>query len=156
MAAPDEYYTRPRNVGRRTGAGGVIARVDPATRKVLIALIREPGSASFVLPKGGVDHGETLEQAAVREIREEAGFTRLKCLGELGIGERLNGRRTRWQVTHYFLFLTDQIGARPTEHVDWDVEWFALDKLPEMAWREQKKLIHDNRERIITLLDGGV
>jgi 8-oxo-dGTP pyrophosphatase MutT (NUDIX family) len=150
--APDHYYVRPESVARRTGAGGVIVRIDPATRRPLVALIREPGNSSFVLPKGGVDPGETLEHAAVREIEEEAGFTRLKRLGELGVGERLNGRRSRWQVTHYFLFLTDQKTAIPTEHVGWDVEWFDLDRLPEMYWREQKRLIEDNRRRIAELV----
>jgi 8-oxo-dGTP pyrophosphatase MutT (NUDIX family) len=146
--APDDYYVKPSKIKTRTGAGGVIARRDDKTGQVLIALIRSPGDSSFVLPKGGVDDGESIEQAARREIEEEAGFTKLKNLGELGVAERLNARRTTWQTTHYLLFATEQTTATPTEHRDWDVAWFGLDKLPPMYWREQKQLIEDNRRKI--------
>ena len=150
--ASDDYYVKPAKIKSRTGAGGVIARRDPATGQVLIALIRSPGDSSFVLPKGGVDDGETIEQAARREIEEEAGFTKLKNLGELGVAQRLNGRRTAWQTTHYLLFTTDQTTATPTDHRDWEVAWFGLDKLPRMYWREQKQLIEDNRRKIANLV----
>ena len=152
--AADDYYVKPPKAKTRTGAGGVVARRDPATGQVLIALIRSPGDSSFVLPKGGVDGDETIEQAARREIEEEAGFTQLTSLGELGVGERLNGRRTTWQTTHYLLFLTDQVKAAPAEHEhrDWEVAWFGLDRLPAMFWREQKELIEDNRRKIADLV----
>jgi len=55
-SAPDWYYTKPDNVKRRTGAGGVVARL--ADDKVLIALIRDHGDHEYVLPKGGVEHGK--------------------------------------------------------------------------------------------------
>jgi 8-oxo-dGTP pyrophosphatase MutT (NUDIX family) len=148
----DSYYVKPAGIKTRTGAGGVVARWDPVAENVLVALIRNPARDEYVLPKGGVDKGETLRQAAVREIEEEAGFTRLMCLGELGVAERLNGRRTAWQTTHYFLFLTDQLTPRPTEHTEWEIAWFAPDALPEMRWREQRTLIQDNRHKIRDLV----
>src|SRR5688500_589334 len=152
--APEDYYVKPPKAKTRTGAGGVVARRDPDTGQVLIALIRPPGDSSYVLPKGGADGDETIEQAARREIEEEAGFTRLKSLGESGVGERLNGRRTIWQSTHYLLVLTEEVNATPAErgHQDWEVAWFGLDKLPPMYWREQKELIEDNRRKIADLM----
>jgi 8-oxo-dGTP pyrophosphatase MutT (NUDIX family) len=153
--APDSYYTEPKDVKTRTGAGGVVTRVDPATRAVKIALIRDQGDHSYVLPKGGVDDDENFEQAARREIEEEAGFTQLELLAELGVGERLNSRRTTWQTTHYFLFRTDQETATPTEHHHGEVAWFSLEELPDMYWREQRKLIEDNRDRILALTQAA-
>jgi 8-oxo-dGTP pyrophosphatase MutT (NUDIX family) len=150
MPSRDRYYTKPANVKHRTGAGGVVARRDGS--KILVALIRDRGDHEYVLPKGGVEYGETLEQAAAREIREEAGFARLKLLGELGHGERLAGKKNVWQKTHYFLFLTDELEGKPTDRRDWEVAWFDLDKLPPMYWREQEKLITDNREKIARLV----
>ncbi|HYE19448.1 MAG TPA: NUDIX domain-containing protein [Tepidisphaeraceae bacterium] len=141
MPAPDFYYTRPENVRLRTGAGGVVARLDPKTGQVLIALIRDRGTAEYVLPKGGVEPGETHEQAAAREIAEEAGFTRLTLVAPLGKAERLTGKRHTWQTTHYFLFQTDQITGQPTDHRDWEVHWFGLDDLPQMYWREQADIL---------------
>src|SRR3954452_16690818 len=122
--APDCYYRKPPNWKHRTGAGGVVGRAESG--RILVALIRDKGDHEYVLPKGGVELGETLEQAAVREIEEEAGFRKLKLLGELGIGERLTGRKNTWQTTHYFLFLTDEVEVIPTERPDWEVSWFDL------------------------------
>jgi mutator protein MutT len=54
-----------------THAGGVVVRVDGGPRHYL--LIRAKRSRAWVFPKGHVERGETLEQAAVREVAEEAG-----------------------------------------------------------------------------------
>src|SRR3954451_10542950 len=148
--APDWYYQKPANAKLRTGAGGVVARVED--RDVLIALIRDRGDHEYVLPKGGVEAGETLEQAATREIKEEAGLRKLTLLTELGIGERLAGKRNVWQKTHYFLFLTDQIKGQPTDRRDWEVNWFDPHRLPAMYWQEQERLIVAQRDRIVELV----
>jgi 8-oxo-dGTP pyrophosphatase MutT (NUDIX family) len=145
--APDWYYRKPDDVKHRTGAGGVVGRVEGG--RVLVALIRDKGDHEYVLPKGGVEFGETLEQAATREIEEEAGFRKLTLLGELGIGERLGGKKAVWQRTHYFLFLTDEAKGRPTDRRQWEVHWHDLDRLPDLYWPEQERLIQTNRERII-------
>jgi ADP-ribose pyrophosphatase YjhB (NUDIX family) len=145
--APDWYYKKPENAKHRTGAGGVVVRVEEG--KILVALIRDRGDHEFVLPKGGVEIGETLEDAARREIEEEAGFRELALLGELGLGERLGGKKAVWQKTHYFLFLTTEVKGTPTDRRDWEVKWFDLDRLPELYWPEQERLVHGERERII-------
>ncbi len=150
MTAPDWYYRKPENVKHRTGAGGVVARRDGD--RILIALIRDKGDHEYVLPKGGVEYGESLEQAAAREIREEAGFKNLKLLAELGVGERMGGKKAVWQKTHYFLFRTEETKGRPTDNRDWEVHWHDLDKLPDLYWPEQQRLVTTNRERIINLV----
>jgi ADP-ribose pyrophosphatase YjhB (NUDIX family) len=145
--APDWYYRKPPDVKHRTGAGGVVAREEGD--RILIALIRDKGDHEYVLPKGGVEYGETLEQAAVREIGEEAGLRNLRLLGELGVGERLGGKKAVWQKTHYFLFLTDETQGKPTDRRQWEVHWHDLDRLPDLYWPEQERLIQTNREKII-------
>ena len=151
--APDWYYRKPPDVKHRTGAGGVVARLDGG--RILIALIRDKGDHEYVLPKGGVEMGETLEQAAVREIAEDAGFRKLKILGPLGVGERLGGKKAVWQQTHYFLFLTEETQGKPTDRRDWEVNWHDLDRLPDLYWQEQERLIQTNRERILELVRGA-
>jgi len=55
-----------------THAGGVVYRDSPTGPQYLIVRARRDPSA-WVLPKGHIEPGETAEQAAVREIEEEAG-----------------------------------------------------------------------------------
>jgi ADP-ribose pyrophosphatase YjhB (NUDIX family) len=118
----------------------------------LVALTREGDWPLFVLPKGGVEAGETLEQAARREIEEEAGLSDLELLGYLGTRERLNYARNRWMTVHYFLFRTRQITGLPTDPKHHSgVSWFQLDALPSMLWPEQQALIEEMAERINAL-----
>ena len=54
-------------------AGGVAYR--NAGNALELAIIRTTEEGRWQLPKGIVDLGETVEQAALREVREEAGIT---------------------------------------------------------------------------------
>lgn len=122
--------------------------------RVLVALVRERRYRSYFLPKGSVEHGESLEMAARREIVEEAGLVDLELLADLGVQERLNYRKDAWKTIHYFLFLTRQQQGRPTDRDHGYVcEWFDLNGLPELFWPEQQYLLEDNRDLILKKLE---
>jgi 8-oxo-dGTP pyrophosphatase MutT (NUDIX family) len=54
----------------------IAARLQPSGRHVLIEQYRPPASAPVLeFPAGLIDAGETIEQTAVRELREETGYT---------------------------------------------------------------------------------
>jgi ubiquinone/menaquinone biosynthesis C-methylase UbiE/ADP-ribose pyrophosphatase YjhB (NUDIX family) len=123
-----------------------------------IESLREGGREFYSLPKGHGEPGERLEDAARRELEEEAGLEGLILLGPLGVRERLDFERTSWKTTHYYLFLAaaatpgaqtrspaDAAGLRTSEYAP---EWFALDALPAMFWPEQRELLLTERERI--------
>ena len=78
------------------------------------------GEVVLCLPKGHPDEGETLEQAAAREVREEAGVSGelIECLGDVRYWYQRKGRRILKSVT-FFLF--DYRTGDPADH-DHEVE----------------------------------
>jgi 8-oxo-dGTP pyrophosphatase MutT (NUDIX family) len=65
---------------RRTRSAGGIVLGDSGT----IAMVRHEGSDVWLFPKGTIKEGEADEQAARREIEEEAGLTDLELIDDLG------------------------------------------------------------------------
>ena len=141
------WYTRPPGLLEQLSAGGVVVRLE--NNQVFIALATQKGRTGFILPKGRVEDGEDLKQAAMREIEEETGLHRLKLLMPLGVKERLDYGKKNWKKTHYFLFLTDQADGTPTDIQYHDeVEWFPLESFPDLFWPEQTQLIRENLQKI--------
>lgn len=56
----------------RVAVGAII--VDNVGRVLLVQRWRPPGEGLWTVPGGRVEHGETLEAALVREVREETGL----------------------------------------------------------------------------------
>jgi len=150
MIINETWYKRPPNVPEHDAAGGVVVRAENG--RIYFALVGEKGLSKYVLPKGHVEAGESVEAAARREIEEEAGFSELKLLAPLGMKERLDFRKRAWKRTHYFLFATVQKNGVPSDRYHhYKVKWFPLDEFPELFWPEQTQLIRENRKRIEAL-----
>ncbi len=145
------WYIRPDGIKQSISVGGIVIRIEDG--KILIALVKDDPYSDYILPKGAINAGETLEETARREILEEAGLENLVLLGKLGIQERLNYRKTAWKIIHYFLFFTEQKVGRPidTKH-NYICEWFPIDTLPPMFWEEQYDLIEKYRDEIHDLI----
>ncbi|MEB3277549.1 MAG: NUDIX domain-containing protein [Lyngbya sp.] len=138
----DESWYQPLP-GLKTSisAGGVV--ISQQNEQFYIAVVQErPNRPGYVLPKGRIEPGETLEQAARREIEEEAGLTDLDKIAELGSKERLSYSKTMWKKTHYFLFTTEQIDGNPTDpHKAYKLFWLPFDQFQSLFWPEQRELI---------------
>jgi len=147
----DSFYHKPPGIKESLAAGGIVVRLQED--QILIALVKEGDYPTYILPKGSLEPGEDLQEAARREIEEEAGLSQLEFLADLGVQERLNYRRKAWKVIHYFLFITLQDEGQPSDPThSYHCEWFPVDDLPPMFWPEQKQLVDDNRERIRSLV----
>lgn len=141
MAVIDQsWYQHPDGIPVQVAAGGIVVRTEGG--KTLVALVKEDGRPDYILPKGKVKEGETLEQAARREILEEARLNRLELRQYLGVRERLDFKKKNWKVTHFFLFrTTEQIPESTDPQERYSVEWFAPSDLPAMLWPEQRELL---------------
>lgn len=86
-------------------AGGVVVRGEEAL------VLHKYAKDEYVLPKGHIEPGETVEQAALRETREETSYVNLRLLAELGTLRAkfvLDGRRVVRDETYYLMALLNE------------------------------------------------
>jgi 8-oxo-dGTP pyrophosphatase MutT (NUDIX family) len=117
--------TRPPLRERRaTAAGGVVLRHGDQGPEV--ALLGRVNDGSWVFPKGTPCAGESLEQTALREVREETGLDVriLRPLGEMTYSFAASGERVH-KIVHFFLM--EATGGDPSRHdAEYDlVRWVA-------------------------------
>jgi 8-oxo-dGTP diphosphatase len=92
---PRTYPTRPYLA--------VSAAIFRDGRVLIVRRAKPPASGLYTLPGGGVELGETLEQAVVREVREETG---LDIVPLLPAGYReLIARDSTGQIERHFVIL---------------------------------------------------
>jgi mutator protein MutT len=92
---------------------GVAAAVIEDDRVVLVRRGQPPAYGEWSLPGGAVELGETLEQAVIREVREEIGL-KVEVVEPVGILDRIIFDRDRQVQYHYVLlhFLCRRTGGR--------------------------------------------
>ena len=103
-------------------AGGVMFRPS-ADGSMEIAVIHRPKYDDWTLPKGKLDRGETLEEAAVREVREETGFEVRRGAEIARIRYRDRHGRPK-EVTFYVMTPTGGSFA-PNDEVD-ELRWLSV------------------------------
>jgi 8-oxo-dGTP pyrophosphatase MutT (NUDIX family) len=95
----------PRNV---TSVGALVLREGAL---LAVRMTYGPSQGRYMLPGGLLDPGETLDVAAVREVREETGIE-ARPLGIIGIRTRYDGANT----DNYVLWLLEYLGGEPVPH----------------------------------------
>jgi 8-oxo-dGTP diphosphatase len=126
----------------------VVFGLDDADLKVLLIQRKlPPFQHAWALPGGFVRLDETIDEAAQRELSEEAGVSEvyLEQLYTFGALER-DPRERVVTVTYYALAkLSDHRIRAATDAMG--VGWFALDELPKLAF-DHAMIVHHARERL--------
>jgi len=136
-------------MANEVSAGGVVYRQQPELQFLMIL----DGYGRWTFPKGGVEAGETLEQAAVREIEEETGIKGVVA-GELGQTRYIyhHPRKGRVHKTVTFYLVRYMSGRlRPQDGEVAGAEWVTPDEAARRAdYEGYDRLVH----KAAGLVDG--
>ncbi|HYE13283.1 MAG TPA: NUDIX hydrolase [Pyrinomonadaceae bacterium] len=130
---------------KQVSAGGVVVRRRHG--KVEVALISVGERARWQLPKGLVGRGETPEQAALREVREETGLS-CEVVAPLDTVEywyfsKGGGGRVRFHKHVHFFLMSYRSGdvAEHDEEVN-EARWFeAGEALEALAFKGEREVL---------------
>jgi 8-oxo-dGTP pyrophosphatase MutT (NUDIX family) len=128
-------------VEREFSCGGVVVR--GADCIVIVPTRRAAGGTQVLaLPKGHPENGESPADAAVREVREEAGVEAAvrEKLGDVRYWYQRDGLRVAKTVA---FFLLDYVAGEPDDH-DHEVEharWIGLDQAArELSYKGERDM----------------
>ena len=107
---------------REVSYGGVVVRGDE-----MIVIVPRGRRRVLGLPKGGPMEGETPEQTAAREVREETGITAhvRERLGQVDYTYRRGGRNIA-KTVHFYLCLFEAGDTADHDHEVDDARWMPL------------------------------
>lgn len=113
-----------------------VAVIDAARR---VLLTRREDFEVWCLPGGSVEDGESLAEAALREVAEETGLVvRLTRLVGLYSRPKLRGYHTA--VLFAALPIHGLLRIDPSEVVE--AEWFATENLPlDLLWGQRERIV---------------
>jgi 8-oxo-dGTP diphosphatase len=122
-------------------AGGVVVRAIPSGETEVV-LVHRPRYDDWTIPKGKLNRGESLEDAAVREVEEETGIT-------ANLGPRLDDvtytdRHGDKKVVSYWLMHPVTVASRVADDEVDEVRWVpAREAARLLTYKRDRKLLEN-------------
>ena len=118
-------------------SGGVIMRFVPGGRVEIACIFRE-ARGDWTFPKGKLDAGETVEQAALREVLEETGL-HCNIVRFIGTTNYVH-RKGKPKIVTYYLMTPVEGEFTPNDEVD-ELRWLPLEHVRErLTWDRDQEL----------------
>ena len=153
---PDKAASKFRfNTVEQVSAGGVAFRKPGAAYE--IAIISVKPSLRWQLPKGLVDAGESAENAALREVREEAGIEaelieKIETIEYWYFGNQKGSRVRFHKFVHFFLMKYIAGDVADHDHEVTEARWVKMDEAIEMLdFESEKEVVKKAREALKNL-----
>ncbi|MDO5510357.1 MAG: NUDIX domain-containing protein [Weeksellaceae bacterium] len=136
------FQALPEHMKTIYAAGGVV--VNPQGEVLMIYRFEK-----WDLPKGKIEEGEAIEEAAVREVEEECGISNLKIVKQLADTYHVYETKVNiFKVTHWYAMEyagDEKLKPQTEEGID-DVRWAPVNKLHD--------LLKNSYCNVIDLLDN--
>lgn len=165
MARPPLYTARVQDDTYRYAASMLLFRTEEGVRSGgEILLLHKPRKKdAWQLPQGGMEEGETAEQCAIRELKEEAGLDGVRMLGKSSAVYQYDfpASYRRFRPDHicgqriefvYAVAPPDAVVTVDDQEVD-RYQWVKPDQLPRFLKRKEyfelvRHLLEEAREHV--------
>jgi 8-oxo-dGTP pyrophosphatase MutT (NUDIX family) len=116
-----------------------------------VLVLRSARYGDLRLPKGHIEDGESIREAALREVAEESGYVDIEAIADLGEQdvEYVVGGRHIIRHEHYYMMrlLSPRQGKRPIADWKFTPEWLTWDEaIADLEFDEERRWLVQARE----------